>query len=150
MRSSIILLLVCLQLSCLAVFAQVPGGQQNQDITMTPELKALVNAGLKQVNELGGDFATENAKKIVVLAHTTQVVAGTVDKLLVEVRFKRGSKLVSMSLFNQSWTGIVNELTEACVNVKKFGNFYLNACDSATDCQTLLTNQGTCQQVSSD
>lgn len=124
------------------------GGPQTQEIQITPELKEKINAGLKQVNDLGGKFKIENPTQVIVLSHTTQVVAGTLDNLLLEVRGQKGSKLVSMKLFDQPWTGIVNQLEEACVHKKASGQFLHEKCSTGAECQALLDKKGSCQDLS--
>mmetsp|Transcript_56782 Transcript_56782/g.65056 ORF Transcript_56782/g.65056 Transcript_56782/m.65056 type:complete len:149 (+) Transcript_56782:42-488(+) len=145
MRSSTFLTLICLQLACLTAFGRLlPGGSTDQSTKITPELEELINDGLEQLNRQGGDFAIGDMKKVVVMKYSTQVVAGTLSNLLLEVRLKQGSKLVSMKLLDQAWTNTVHKLTQGCVYTKKSGNFYPAKCDSVSACQDLLTQKGTC------
>lgn len=81
------------------------------------------------------------------MKYSTQVVAGMNSALLMEVRFQEGSKLVSTITWDQPWTGINNRLTEGCVYTIPSGNFFGSQCNSVEDCQTLLADNGVCQEL---
>eukprot|EP00331_Platyophrya_macrostoma_P033266 CAMPEP_0176455714 /NCGR_PEP_ID=MMETSP0127-20121128/30802_1 /TAXON_ID=938130 /ORGANISM="Platyophrya macrostoma, Strain WH" /LENGTH=150 /DNA_ID=CAMNT_0017845425 /DNA_START=12 /DNA_END=464 /DNA_ORIENTATION=- len=149
MKSIVLFGLLCLQLNCLFVHADVlVGGDKEQPVEITSDLKLLVNDGLRQANALGGDFKISEPKEIIVMRYATQVVAGILSKLLMEVRFSQGSKLVSVELWDQPWTGKYHQLTKTCVYTSDSDTFYPSQCDSATNCGQLLQQKGTCQQPS--
>lgn len=114
---------------------------------MTPKLRELVNRGLKQVNELGGMYSVENPTDVVVLKYTTQVVSGSLERLLLEVKLPNGSKLIKLVLWDEPWTGRNHELTEACVYMSASPNIYPSQCKTVTECERLLANHGECREV---
>ena len=123
------------------------GGVKNQPTTMTPELKALLNAGLKQVNAIGGLYTVQNTTEVVVIKYTTQVVSGTLSTLLMEVKELSSSKLVSTDIWDQPWTGKIHQLQKACIYTSQTGSIYGNECGTAEECQTLLIKSGNCQDL---
>lgn len=109
-------------------------------------MRAMVNTGLKQAHELGGMYSVENPTKVIVMKYETQVVAGILHKLLLEVRLQTGSKLFKLVLWNQPWTGKNYELSDICV-LESSSNFYSSQCDSALDCENLLSSKGICREL---
>ena len=123
------------------------GGVKNQPTTMTPELKALLNAGLKQVNAIGGLYTVQNTTDVVVLKYTTQVVSGTLSTLLLEIREPSSSRLVSADIWDEPWTGKIHKLQKACTYASPSGSIYGNVCSTVEECQNLLLNSGNCQNL---
>lgn len=111
---------------------------------MTPEMQKLIDSGLKQMTELGGEFAIEDPIKTVVLKYTTQVVSGLLHEILLELRYSTGSKLVSLRLLDQKWKGIIHRLKRACVYDATSSNIIPSTCSTAEECQTLLDTHGKC------
>eukprot|EP00331_Platyophrya_macrostoma_P025653 CAMPEP_0176439978 /NCGR_PEP_ID=MMETSP0127-20121128/20286_1 /TAXON_ID=938130 /ORGANISM="Platyophrya macrostoma, Strain WH" /LENGTH=114 /DNA_ID=CAMNT_0017824393 /DNA_START=42 /DNA_END=382 /DNA_ORIENTATION=+ len=112
--SRTILAIITLQIIFLGASCQLLGGEKTQNTTITPHLKALMNSGLKQVNDIGGNYTIQNTNEVILMVYTTQVVSGTLSRMLMEVRDSSVSKLVSTELWDEPWTGKIHKLTKAC------------------------------------
>lgn len=146
--TKITFVLIVLQLAFFVGYSEVIlGAPIAQPTTITPDLKALLNAGLEQVHNLGGSYEIQNPTEVIVMQYSTQVVSGTLSKLLVEVRSDSGSKLVSADIWDEPWTGRVHQLKKACSYANNVGNFYPTQCGSVEDCVALLMKNGNCRDI---
>lgn len=106
----------------------------------------MINDGLTQLATHGAAFTTETILAKNIISHTSQVVAGTLDTFVVELTSWSKSYITKMVIFNQAWSGVVNQLKSGCLysQPRQIKSIYgTSSCKDANTCAS-LAQSGKC------